>query len=243
MKRRFFIFFIVCLLFLSSFALAAKDYKVAVAQLPTTDSYVALIKAIGEETKNNFNIEVFPMARSVYLIENNQVDFQCPLIENPDPKKAANSKFDYSTTTVYKLVFVLYSNKAKNISAEELKKGNPKNYKIETDIAHVDYFNFSCSGSPSIEASLKKVDSGAIDGFIFSITSSDKMLKSLALKNIKRQYFDTFNNKFLIAKGTKGGEIDKMLSDGMTKIKANGKYDQILGSLLKMAEKYDDWQP
>ena len=228
---------IVCL------SINANKYKAVIAKLPTSDNYVALLAAIGEETNNKFTTEILPMSRTVYLMEGGQADLQCPQIIFTDPKKIADLKYDYSTPVIYKLGFVLYTNKKKPVTVAELKKGNPKNYIFETKVSHTVYFDFKCVGSTNIEASLKKVDNGTIDGFISAMTSSDKLLKQLKLTNVKRELFDFFTNKFLIPKGAKGKEVDKILIDGFKKIKANGKYDKIMGDLVKVAEKYDDWQP
>jgi polar amino acid transport system substrate-binding protein len=225
--------------------LSAATYQVAVPQLSplSTDTYKALITAILEATGNAANAQVKPFARCVYEIETKAVDIVSTMVALPDQKKWANLKYDYSTAEAVKIVFVLYTNKNKPIDPAELKKGNPKGYKLETDAAHLDHFGFPISASTSVDASLKKVDSGEIDGYIFSQSSADAALKRLGYANVRRQLFDTFSGTFLIPKGGRGGPVDALISDGLAKIKANGKYQEIVGQLIAGASKYLEWQP
>jgi polar amino acid transport system substrate-binding protein len=224
---------------------SATDFKVAIAQLSpsSTEAYTRIITEVIQATGNTATIEVLPIARAIYQVETKQSDIESTIVAIPDKAKWANLKFDYATTEMLKMVFVLYTNKAKPIDVAELKKGNKKGYRIETDAGHVGHFGFPIAGSTNIEASLRKVDSGDIDGFIFGQPTADAALKRLGCKNVARSYFDTFSGAFLIQKGGRGGEVDKMITKGMAKVKANGKYQAILGQLLVAGATYNDWQP
>ncbi len=226
-------------------ALGAQSLKVAVPQLSpiSTDSYKALAAALLEATGASADIQVMPFARCVYSIENKDVDIVSTIVALPDNKKWAALGYDYSSTAAVKIVFVLFTGKGKKIDVAELKKGNPKGYKIETDAAHTGHFPFAVLPSTSVDASLKKVDTGEIDGYVFSQSTGDAALKRLGLKNVRRAYYDTFSGTFLIQKGGRGGALDKRISDGMAKIKANGKYDAIMGPLIAGASSYAEWQP
>lgn len=223
----------------------SQEFKVAVPQLSplSTDSYKALAAAVIEATGAKANIQVMPFARCTYSIENKEVDVVSSIVALPDQKRWAALKYDYSTAEAVKIVFVLFMNKGKAIDVAELKKGNLNGLKLETDSAHTGHFPFAISPSTSVDASLKKVDSGEIDGYIFSQATGDAVLKRLGFKNVKRAYYDTYSGVFLLQKGGRGGELDKRLSDGMAKIKANGKYAQIMGTLVGGASAYQDWQP
>jgi polar amino acid transport system substrate-binding protein len=225
--------------------LFAQDLKVVVPQVSPAaiDTYKKAIEAIAATVGKTVNVQVLPFARAVYMVETKQADIEATIVQLPDQKKWAALKFDYSTAELIKIAFVLYTNKAKPISVADLKAGNAKGYKIETDTAHVDHFPFKALPSTSIDASLQKVAAGSIDGFIFSQGTTDGVLKRLGLKNITRQYFDTFSGVFMLQKGGRGGPIDAMISDGLAKIKANGKYQEIVGPYAAGASKYIEWQP
>lgn len=218
-------------------ASSAETFKVAVPQLApaSTEAYKALITAIIEATGNSAEVQVLPFARCLYLVESKEVDIVSAIIALPDQKKVANLKYDYSSAYSVEVVFVLYSNKAKKIDAAELRKGNPKGYRIETDAAHTEYFNFPIGASTNLDGSLKKVDSGDIDGYIFAQTTGDTAIKRLGLANVARQYFQTYTGVFPIQKGARGGKTDKMITEGLAKIKANGKYQQIMAANLAAA--------
>lgn len=179
----------------------------------------------------------------MYTIENKQADILSAIVQIPDQKKWAAQKFDYSTAELLKIVWVVYSTKGKSVNVAELKKGNAQGLKIETDGAHLEHFPFAATASTNIDASLKKVDAGTIDVYVFTQGSGDAAMKRLGLKNITRQYYDTMSGVFMLQKGARGGPIDQMLTSGLAKIKANGKYQEIVGPYAAGASPYVEWQP
>jgi polar amino acid transport system substrate-binding protein len=226
-------------------SLAAQEFKVAVPQLSplSTDSYKALATAVLEATGAKANVQVLPFARCVNSIENKEVDLVSTTVALPDQKKWAALKYDYSTTEAVKIVFVLYLNKAKSTSLDKLRNGDLQGLKLETDSAHTGHFPFAIAPSTSVDASLKKVDSGDIDGFIFSQPTTDAALKRLGYANIKRYYYATFLGMFLLPKGGRGGALDKKLTEGLQKIRQSGKYTEIMGELISGASAFKEWQP
>ena len=232
-------------LIVAAMGVSAQSLNVVVPQLSpaATDSYKKTIEAIVDAGGRTAAVQILPFARAVYMMETKQADILSTFVQIPDQKKWAALKYDYSSSELLKIVFVLFTNKSKPISVADLKSGNAKGYKIETDAAHIDHFSFAVAPSTSIDASLKKVDSGDIDGFIFSQGSTDAALKRLGLKNIARQYFDTYSGVFLLQKGGRGGPLDALIAAGLAKIKANGKYQEILGAYAAGASKYIEWQP
>jgi polar amino acid transport system substrate-binding protein len=231
--------------FVAAVGLSAQELKVDVPQLSPAaiETYTKAIQAIADLTGKKITVQVVPFARAVYDIESKQADIVAIDVQIPDQKKWASLKYDYSTTELLKIVFVLYTNKAKPIAVADLKSGKATGYKLETDTAHVDHFPFAISPSTNLDASLKKVDAGQIDGFIFSQGSTDGALKRLELKNIARAYYDTSNGSFMLQKGGRGGPIDAMITDGLAKMKASGKYQEIVGPYAAGASKYIEWQP
>jgi len=242
MKSRFILSFIMFLGLCS--VLGAQEYKVVIPQLSpaTVETYTNLAKAIFDAAGIKATIEVVPFARAIFMVQDKQADMLVSEIENPITAKAASQKFDTSTTPLFQIVFVLYANKAKPVDATELQKGNPKNLVIETDSAHVDFFSFTPVASTAFDASLKKVDAGRIDGYIFAQPSVDATLKNLGLKNITRTFYSSYTTKIILQKGARGGALDKAITSGVEKIKANGTYDTIMGKYVAGASKYIEWQ-
>ncbi len=235
----------VLALLVSAFMLNAagsQTFKVAIIQLATSDYFMSLAKTLAEETGASFEIQLVPAPRAAYLIENKQVDVVFPKSLIKDPAKMKDLKFDYSSSTLYTTAFVLYSNKAKALDVENLKAGNSKGYKIETNAANLGSFTFLPLASTNVEGSLKKVDSAAIDGYIYAQVTTDSALRSLGLKNISRQAYMDQELGFAIQKGARGGSLDNLIVEGMKKLKANGKFEKIMGALVREG-KYDNWQP
>jgi polar amino acid transport system substrate-binding protein len=230
------------LAFFLSTAAYAQSYKVAVAQIPTTEYYKNLAMAIAESSGLNFDIQAVPLARSVYLIENKQIDLSLPMLAMKDSDKVKALDYDYSTTVLCRSCFVLVTNKAKPVDIDDLKKGNSKRYKIEADVSMANQFEFTALPSTNAEASLRKVSDGTIDGYIHGQAVTDAALKAIKALNLKRQFYENLDLVCLLQKGSRGGPIDTMISDSIKKLKDSGQYEKIMGSLIK-ALTYDDWQP
>jgi hypothetical protein len=239
--------FLCCLILVAMLLVSgncfAKDYKVAVKQLPmVSDYFVSVIKAIIEASGNVAVIQVVPPARADYLISAKEVDVQFPIIVITDPKRLANLKYDFSTVRTNPVAFVLYSNKSKPVDIDSLRKGNPKKYKIEVDPSRMEDFDYPVIPSTNLEATMQKVASGAIDGAILAQNTGDPILKAQGAKTVARQLWFEFEEAFSIQKGAVGGEVDKMLGMGLEKLKANGKWVKLNGDMAK-ASKYNNWQP
>jgi polar amino acid transport system substrate-binding protein len=232
--------FCFCLMFAQA---QARDLKasVPIPLPPLVDSkdkgiLIDLLKAMGEEYKDGKILwEVYPFARSMENVEKGRSDFHMPQLVNPNisPDKLP---FMFSSEKIFRVVFVLYTNK----NNKDINPGNISKYKIESSDGTKDFFGFPVSGNPSIESGLQKVDMGRLDGGIMAMPESDMALKKLGLKNIKRQEFAKYDVRIVLNKST-GKEVDKILTDLIGKLKANGKFQKIMGPILD--QKFDPWQP
>jgi polar amino acid transport system substrate-binding protein len=198
---------------------------------------IDLLKAMAEEYKDGkITWELFPFKRSMENVEKGKYDFHMPQLVNPKIT-ADKLPFLFSTEKIFRVVFALYTNK----NNKDINPGNASKYKIESDLGTMDFFDFKVTGSPDIESSLKKVDMGRIDGWIMAMPESDMALKKLGLKNIKRWEFAKYDVRIVLNKSAQGKEVDKILTDLIGKLKANGKYQKIMGPILD--QKFDPWQP
>ena len=221
----------------------AETYKVAIMQLSNTEMYEELFAALGEATNNVFEIKVVPFARATNMIENKLVDIQVPRIKGKNEQYNNSLKFDFANAkTGNTVAYVLYTNKNKPIDISDLRKGNTKSYKIETTGANMKDFGFISIFSRKADYSLQEIASGRIDGAIFSQNTGDAALKSLKLKNIRRQLWDNFDVSFTLQKGQAGGKLDKILAEGINKLRASGKLEQIISEANRKG-KYNNWQP
>ncbi len=240
MKIRILTLLLLVTLFFS-FSIYSKEYKVAVVQAAPAEVYSQLIKAIVEETNNTVSTQIVPRARGNYLIENKKVDIflAVPIF---DQKNASQLAYDLSETMM-KVCLILGTKKDKNITVKEITSGNSRGYKIEVANPELaDTFPFSMTNSTNYEATLEKIDQGIIDACLMSQANFDSSAKKLGLKSLKKQLFSYYELKIAIQKGAKNGEVDKIISEGLEKIKSNGKFEKIMGNMIKQLSVYNDQQ-
>lgn len=223
----------------SAFA-AGKTWKASVAQMPVLSEskdkgvWIDLLKALAKASGDTIEIEVVPFARSMANLMEGRADFHLPLLQVPGSPNG-REKFDYSTDGTSQVNFVAYITKTSSVTVATLRKAN-----VETEAAHLEFFDFPVRPSTNIENSLKKVDAGRIDAFIFADTATDPVLKSTKLPNVKRELYARFDVKFVLPKGGNGGATDKFLSQTIAKLRASGEWQKVTQP-LNIA--YDNWQP
>lgn len=225
---------------LSSEPVCAKDLKASLARMPIyAESHdkgvlVDLVKAIQRVSGVPIEYQVVPFKRSMSDVVTRKVDFHLPLIKNPNIKES-DLDYDNSTASIFHVNFTLYTNKNKPVERNRI-----NDYAIETDAAHVQYFHKNIIPSSSLENSLKKVNIGRIDGFIFADSACDPIIKDLKLKNIKRELYRQYDVKIILPKGEHGKNVDNMLTAAIDKLKSTGEYEKIMG-IIDMP--FNDWQP
>ncbi len=222
----------------------AESWTVSMASMPLSaeldesgqikGAYVDLVRAIDRLTGSKTTIKVVPFKRSILNLIQGKADCHIPLIEPPD----SGSKmlpYRFSTQTLFQVAFVLYTNKNKPLDMQ-----NPGQYEIATDSAHTQFIDFPTIGISCLSCTIKMVNEGRLDGFIFAQNEIDPYIKDLGLNNIHRQLFKNFDVKILIPKGEAGNKIDQYFNSGIQALKENGDYDILLAPLVSP---YLDWQP
>lgn len=211
------------------FFAAAVGFKASLAQMPVyaeskeVGVLVDFVKALSAVSKQPIAYEVVPFARSMAYVERGQVDFHMPLIQPIDMEKVG---FSLSSETIFHVNFVLYTRRDRPLDPALL-----AGKVIETDTAHTPYFPFAIKPSSSIEGSLRRLDAGRIDGFIFADKATDPVLKATGLNNIRRQFYRRFDVKIVLPKGGTGGPTDLFLSQTIRKMRQTGQFQKILGPL------------
>ncbi|MCK6434953.1 MAG: transporter substrate-binding domain-containing protein [Burkholderiaceae bacterium] len=224
----------------SSVYAAGQNWKVSLAQMPvyaeSTDKgvLVDLVKALERASGDKLELQVVPFPRSMSDVQEKKVDFHMPLIQLPG-SETGTPKFDYSNETIFHVNFTMYSSKSVDVTPATASK-----FKVETEQAHVEYFDFPIVASNSIDGSLKKVNAGRIDAFIFADNACDPIIKAGGLSNVKRQLYKRFDVKVVLPKGGRGGAADKWLTVNIGKLRASGEFDKIMG---KIDAPYQAWQP
>lgn len=221
-------------------ALCIEKLTASIAEMPVAAEsmekgvFVDLCKAITSETGIPIDIHIVPFARSMRNVIQGDVDFHVPLIQNPY-EKVDDLPFDYSIFTIFHTNFVLYTNKNKPVRIDLLGF-----LKIETERTHSAYFPFKTIPSSCIECSLKKVQTMRIDGFIFQETITDYYVRKNHMIDIRRQFYQSYDVKIALPKGSRGGPVDQFLSQALSSLEKKGKLKIILNKFVNV---YNDWQP
>jgi polar amino acid transport system substrate-binding protein len=222
----------------------SQDFKASLANMPMSaerdkngrlhGAYVELIKGLDQVSNSETKIYVEPFKRSVRNLTKGLVDYHIPLIKIPgiDP---TTLPYAFSTSTLFQVAFVLYTNVNKPLDRSRL-----GDYTILTDTAHTDFFPFKVSGVTCLPCAIRTLNAGRIDGFIFAQNEIDPYILKYKLGNIHRQLYHNFDVKVLIPRGEAGQSVDRYLSAGIGKLRANGAYDKLLAPVLAP---YKDWQP
>ena len=249
LNRRF-TFWTALLLALMIFSGAAyaKDLKISMAFLPgileSPDKgvFVDFVKAIDAVYDGNIERGVYPFPRSIDNVISGKADFHIPMIRNKLVSEAS-LPYAYSTAKMGDVVFVIYSHKSNPITVEKIsrsKSQKPFPLKIETSGGFESYFDFPIDTAMAVDSALKKVNIKRIDAFIFAQEECDHVTKQLKLSNVHRELYDKFDDVFIIPKGAAGKQVDAILSECMSKMRADGSLDK-LHSLVHLD--YQQWQP
>ena len=222
----------------------AQTYTVLIGDIPGIDSLITMTEELGKEMKVTLEIKKVPIQRMINMVIESKADFGAPMLKIKDPNAIKNLPYLYSTESIQQMCFILYTNKSKPIDIENLKNGNSKGYKIESDISNMQMFNFKTLQSTNPAASFKKVNDGLIDGYILGSEPGDSILRASkdTMKNVKRQLWETYDIGYVLSKTDKATAIDKLITDGLKKMKASGKLDAIMADVIKSGV-YDNWQP
>jgi polar amino acid transport system substrate-binding protein len=222
-------------------ARAAETLRVSVAEFPDhlyTPTLIEMLKYAATKTPGvGLEISTAPFARSLDAVIEGRADMHLPLIRPPHPE---GLPFAVTEASIAPAPFVLYTNKDKPIDMAALKE--PGKYKIETDVAHVSYFDFPVVGGANAESSLMKVDAGRIDGYIFAGTTSDAVIQALGLKNIHRTLYKTFDVVGVLPKEAHGGPADRWFTAALAAAHDDPAFIA-LGKKLNSGYRGPDWQP
>ena len=230
----------VAVLFVTLINVHAADYNASLAKMPVSaesldkGALVDLVKAIAVQSGKDIGLVIEPFARSMNNVKVGKADFHMPLIAIPGIDQATLD-YAYSTQTIFHVNFIMYTKKGSGMTRDKLATA-----KVETDMAHVAYFDFNIKGSPSLEQSLKKVNAGRIDAFIFADSAADPLVKKNKLTNIQRELYRVYDVKIILPKGGQGKETDTFLTQNINTLRANGNFDKIMAPLERP---YDNWQP
>jgi polar amino acid transport system substrate-binding protein len=189
--------------------------------------------AFGKLPGTTVEVTTAAFSRSIGMVVAGDADLHLPIIRPPNEDAA---DYAFSTATIARTMFILYTNKDK-----PLDRANLGHYAIETEANHVGCFEFPVQPGAGFEASLQKLAAGRIDGFIFGGATIDPILDRLKLTAIHREPYKLFDIAAVIAKGTKGGPIDDLLTRAIKAAADDPAYQAETRKML-IGYRGPDWQ-
>lgn len=213
------------------------------ADSPEKGVFVDLVKAIDEVyTEGTIEIQVVPFARSFQMMMTGASDFHVPSFIDPNIP-ASEIPFGHVPEPMGKVKLLIYSNAAKPITAADIKAaitaGGEFPYVIEVGGGTELNFPFPTVGSNSDAQSLRKVNAGRIDAYIWP-PEGDIVVRDEKLKNLHREIYAEFDDVVLVAKSPRGEQVAQILDAAMKELKRQGRLKQYHD---RVHFPYEDWQP
>lgn len=198
------------------------------AELP----FLELVNAVEKlYTEGMVNYKVFPFVRSLHNVVGGECDCHFPLIAD----FTLDLPYTFSSRVVGTVPFVIYSRKEQPITRAMIDTAMNASffpYKIETDRGHVSYFPFEIEPSSAIEQSLQKLMRSRIDAYIFAQRESDRVMSEFGFEqSIHRELYKLFEVRFVIPKGERGKDIDRILSMILDEMSATGELQRLYGQI------------
>ena len=234
--------FIALLLLLAPQTSQAHDISGSLGSLPVLAEtnekgilvdYLNAMQRAYPEGKIQF--DVVPLERSLKNVVSGASDFQAPLLKDPKQNEK-DLNYRYSDASIFNVTFVLYTNRAN----KKINLKNLQDFNVESDVAGIRFMGFPAKASSCIECSLKKVNEGRIDGYIFAGLECDQFVDKDHLSNIKSAVFHKYDVRFTLPLGKKGDETNEILTKIVNRTKKNGDFHKILGVIN---DYYKNWKP
>lgn len=192
------------------------------------------IQRLGQVMDQEFDIVIYPFARSFKYLNEGQIDVHIPFIYIPQENENEFA-YTYSKDALWTTNFIICTYKDKVFNINDDKKLN-----LYSDYVHYKLFDFRVLPISNIENAIKMVDKNRIDGVIFSSNVVDEVIRKYNLKNIRRTLFYEYDVKFIIAKGERAPYVSKVINLGVKKLKALGEFDELVKYFITP---YQNWQP
>ena len=183
---------------------------------------INLTKAIAGKLGREVEVIHVPFGHSLEYVKSGKVDFHLPLIK---PKEVKKFPYIYSDATIYHVNFVLYLHKD-----SKYRQGKYSHLSIETERSHQAYIPFKTKASTCILCSLRRVQMGLIDGYLFADTSTDPVLleNKAELSDVIRKLYQVYEVKVIFPKTRGGNKLNKQVSVAIDSMRNNGKLAELL---------------
>lgn len=206
---------------------------------PDAGPYNDLIRLLQSYAQGStIGYRITPIARAIQDINSGNADFAFPMMKL-HPGADDGKPYRFSSEAVGRVTFVLYSNKAKPLTvaaiAAAASAGKP--YLVEAPSTG---WGIPTQPVLQLEGSLKKLNLGRIDGFLWAQEDADQLVRRLKLVNIRRQRFQEFDEVILLPRSERGELADRVFSAAIRAARKSGRLQEVYARIHRP---YEDWQP
>jgi len=203
---------------------------------------VDIVKAIDEVwEEGTIEIIVAPFARSIQNVINGDADFHIPgFVANvPDPSLPV--PLARCPVPLGEVEIVIYSNVRNPVSREDIEAamaaGGEFPYVIEAGIQEM--FDFPTASSSSTEQSLRKVQAGRIDAYLWP-PEADVIVRQLQMDRIHREYLERYPDPVVVANTAHGADVSEILAEALAELQEQGRLEALHAP---MHMPWTVWQP
>ena len=213
-------------------------YIPGMADDPDHGVFVEFVKALDEVWEEG----TVPFARSFENVMRGEADFHVPSFINPNiPPEVL--PFSWPATPMGQVTLLIYSNERNPITMDDIEAameaGGEFPYVIEVGAGTEGMFEHPVVGSSSTEQSLRKVQAGRVDAYIWP-PEGDIQVRELNLDRIHREIYSTFDDIIVVARSPRGEEVAGILNDLIIELDQLGLREFYHG---QVHFPYTDWQP
>lgn len=213
------------------------------AESETEGTLIDLLRALGKEYRDGeLRISLMPTARVMDYVLRGVADAGVPVARvRPDADAESMARIRYSACSTGKVTFVLYSNKAKPLvrrNIDEALSLRPFPYRIEAPPTYD--WGFPYENFTSFENALNKISAGRIDALLWAQEEPDAVIRTMGLKNIHREYYDSYDDVFMLPRSPRGDFVDRVLGASIDRLRKNG---QLAKLYARIHRPYNPWQP
>lgn len=239
----------IALMLLASSTALGRDLVISIAQLGELAEssekgfFVDYFKALDEVyTEGKFTIKIYPFMRSLTNVISKTADAHVPIVKD-DKINYDTMPFRFATKPMGTVAIVIYSSSNKPITKkmiEEAKNKRPFPYRIELARGTESMYDFPTTPTSEMVGTMEKIKLGRADAYLSAQEEGDVVIRNNKWKWVHRELLEHKDDLIAIPSGPEGSEVDKILSDAITKLDQSGK-SKLLREKIHVA--YIEWQP
>lgn len=221
---------------------ASVAYLPSLAESETQGAYIELVKAIDDVyADGTISITVFPFARSLWSVANDQADFHIPMLRVPRSAEG-DAPVRLMNKPIGEVCIVLYSHRDMRLTPQQLYRYPPGDnypYRLSTIRGAAQFASLPLTEVNRIELAFKQIALKRIDGFLMAQEEADHVLRELNLQEIHRERHACYDEVMVIPDSEAGKRTEAILERALFTLEEHGRLQQLYRNIHRP---FQDWQ-